>query len=170
MVVRLLLVLCFVLAPFQWMSAQVTLSKGNTTLGTVIQQIQKQTNYKFFYDDDIANTRISGVDVKNVSVSKALESLLAGKDISYTIDDKVVYLKKKNTTQKPVQQGERRKISGQVLDENGEPLIGAVVTVKGTGDRAVTDIDGNYTVFTTVANPVLETTYVGYQTSETAVH
>ena len=170
MVVRLLLVLCFVWAPFQWMSAQVTLSKGNTTLGTVIQQIQKQTNYKFFYDDDIANTRISGVDVKNVSVSKALESLLAGKDISYTIDDKVVYLKKKNTTQKPVQQGERRKISGQVLDENGEPLIGAVVTVKGTGDRAVTDIDGNYTVFTTVANPVLETTYVGYQTSETAVH
>lgn len=69
MVVRLLLVLCFVLAPFQWVGAQVTLSKGNTTLGTVIQQIQKQTNYKFFYDDDIANTRVSGVDVKNVSVS-----------------------------------------------------------------------------------------------------
>ena len=100
MVAQLLLALILVFAPFQWVSAQVTLSKGNTTLGTVIQQIQKQTNYKFFYDDDIANTRVGGVDVKNVSVSKALESLLAGKDISYTIDGKVVYLKKKAAQQK----------------------------------------------------------------------
>ena len=166
-VARLLLVLFFVFVPL-WMNAQVTLSKGNTTLGAVIQQIQKQTNYKFFYDDDIANTRVAGVDVKNVSVSKALESLLAGKGISYTIDDKVVYLKKA-PAQKPVQKGERHKITGQVLDENGEPMIGAVVAVKGTNDRAVTDLDGNYTVYTNVTNPVLECSYVGYQPKEITV-
>ena len=36
------------------------------------------------------------------------------------------------------------KVKGQVTDVNGEPIIGATVTLKGTNKRAVTDLDGNY--------------------------
>ena len=45
-VVKMLLISLFVFAPFQWVGAQVTLNKGNTTLGAVINQIQKQTKDK----------------------------------------------------------------------------------------------------------------------------
>ena len=38
------------------------------------------------------------------------------------------------------------KITGQVVDETGEPMIGVTVTVKGTQIAAVTDLDGNFSL------------------------
>ena len=60
-------------------------------------------------------------------------------------------------------------ITGQVLDETGEPMIGVTVGVKGTKDIAVTDIDGRYTIVTEAADPVLIFTYIGYKDKEIAV-
>ena len=175
-VVKMLVISLFVFAPFQWVGAQVTLNKGNTTLGAVINQIQKQTKYKFFYDDEIAATKVAVVSVKNASVQNALNSVLRNHDITYTIEDNVVYLKKgvkKSVKAAPAttaQQGEPKKaIKGTILDENGDPMIGAVVEVKGTNDKAITDIDGNYTVYTSDPNPVVSVSYLGYKTKEVAV-
>lgn len=63
----------------------------------------------------------------------------------------------------------KRKISGQLLDEQGEPLIGASVSVKGTSEKAITDLDGNYTIMTGEEAPVLVFSYMGYQTKEVAL-
>ncbi|MGI6232340.1 MAG: SusC/RagA family TonB-linked outer membrane protein, partial [Prevotella sp.] len=55
-----------------------------------------------------------------------------------------------------------RKVTGQVLDEQGEPLIGASISVGGkTG--AVTDLDGNFTLLDVPANATITVTYVGYK-------
>ena len=43
-----------------------------------------------------------------------------------------------------VQQANVKQVSGQVLDENGEPIIGATVTLKGTKTAVPTDVDGNF--------------------------
>ncbi len=59
-------------------------------------------------------------------------------------------------------------VKGQVVDQNGEPLIGATVKVKGAANGAVTDIDGNFQV-TASANDVLTVSYVGYKDREIAV-
>ena len=40
----------------------------------------------------------------------------------------------------------QNKVSGTVIDENGEPVIGATVTVVGTKTATVTDLDGNYSI------------------------
>lgn len=37
-------------------------------------------------------------------------------------------------------------VKGQVLDNNGDPIIGATVKVEGTKNAAVTDLDGNFTL------------------------
>ncbi|MBK9491761.1 MAG: carboxypeptidase-like regulatory domain-containing protein [Haliscomenobacter sp.] len=42
--------------------------------------------------------------------------------------------------------GRTQLIRGRILDDNGEPLIGAAVLVKGTSIGAVTDIDGYYSL------------------------
>ncbi len=63
----------------------------------------------------------------------------------------------------------KKKISGQLLDEQGEPLIGASIAVKGTDERAITDIDGNYTLMTAEDNPTLVFSYMGFQTKEVAL-
>lgn len=57
----------------------------------------------------------------------------------------------------------QRKITGRVMDSNGELLIGVNVMELGTANGAVTDINGTYVVNTTSKNPVLKFTYVGFK-------
>ena len=69
----------------------------------------------------------------------------------------------KDNTQKP-----KKEIRGKILDEQGEPLIGASVVVRGTTDRGLADLDGNYRLTTSETAPVLVFTYMGYRTKEVA--
>ena len=60
-------------------------------------------------------------------------------------------------------------VTGQVVDQDGEPLIGATVAVKGASGGSVTDIDGNFRLETT-RNATLVVSYVGYKDLEVAVN
>lgn len=61
-------------------------------------------------------------------------------------------------------------IKGTVVDENGEPVIGANVLVKGTTNGTITDMDGNYVInVENMKNVVLQVSYVGYNSIEEAV-
>lgn len=62
-----------------------------------------------------------------------------------------------------------RQIKGVVYDDQGEPLIGATVMIKGTKNGIATDIDGNFKLTTTEKNPVLQVSYVGCKSEEVAV-
>ena len=60
-----------------------------------------------------------------------------------------------------VEQANEKTVGGQVLDENGEPVIGATVTVKGTKTAVVTDVDGKFSL-KVPAGSTLVITYLGY--------
>lgn len=64
------------------------------------------------------------------------------------------------------QADERHSVTGTVLDEFNEPLIGATVKVKGTTEGMLTDMDGRFAISTSVAKPVLIVSYMGYDTQE----
>ena len=53
-------------------------------------------------------------------------------------------------------------VKGQVLDNNGDPIIGATVKVEGTKNATVTDLDGNFTL-NNVTGKKLQVSYIGYQ-------
>lgn len=53
-------------------------------------------------------------------------------------------------------------VAGVVVDENGEPLIGATVAVLGTGVTTATDVDGRFTLPMPTGDCMLQFTYVGY--------
>ena len=57
-------------------------------------------------------------------------------------------------------------IKGVVLEESGEPVIGASIQIKGTGQGTVTDIDGNFSLTVPVGTNVLVVSYVGLKTLE----
>ncbi len=60
-------------------------------------------------------------------------------------------------------------ISGSVVDDTGEPLIGVNIQVKGTSKGTATDFEGNFTLDDIDENAVLLVSYIGYQTQEVAV-
>ena len=165
---RALLVLFFMTVSVQWTFAQLNLNVSRTTLGTVIEQIKSQSKYQFFYDDKLATMAVENVKVKNASIEDALNAILKGKNISFKVEDNIVYLSEKSAApQEGNQQGKERTITGQVSDDMG-PLIGVNVLIKGTSIGCITDLDGNFTLTTTEANPVVQFSYVGYKPQEIA--
>ncbi|WP_047787936.1 TonB-dependent receptor [Tenacibaculum mesophilum] len=59
---------------------------------------------------------------------------------------------------------QERNISGTVLDNNNEPLVGVNIIVKGTKNGVQTDIDGNFTLSNTKGELTLIVSYVGFKT------
>ena len=59
-----------------------------------------------------------------------------------------------------------RRVTGTVIDENGESVIGANILVKGTSEGVITDIEGKFTLTMPSGKNVLEISYVGYKTIE----
>ena len=66
-------------------------------------------------------------------------------------------------------QGGTRTVSGTVLDEASEPLIGASVIAQGSTAGAATDIDGNFKIVVSQNVKNLEITYVGYEKAVVAI-
>ena len=64
---------------------------------------------------------------------------------------------------------QQKLIKGQVVDEMGEPIIGANVVIKGTTNGTITDIDGNYTLDVPVS-AILQISYIGYLTQDVPVN
>ncbi|MDR0575862.1 MAG: TonB-dependent receptor [Tannerella sp.] len=62
-----------------------------------------------------------------------------------------------------------KSVTGTVVDSEGEAVIGASVTVVGTVNGVITDIDGNFSLTNVAANAKLKISYVGYVTQEIAV-
>ena len=102
--------------------------------------------------------------MKNAELSVALDKLLAGTNTSYEIRSKRIYFVKKNRApQQKKKEIKDLKVTGKVLDENGEPVIGANVMVDGKkGVGVISDIDGNFTLHV-ASNGVLNVSYIGYK-------
>ena len=66
-------------------------------------------------------------------------------------------------TANPQEVQQTRNVTGQVLDENGEPMIGVSVLVKGTQVGAITDFDGNFKLNAPDGAKELQLTYMGYK-------
>lgn len=79
---RALLLSAFFATPSQFALAQLNIALSNPQLGTVIKQIQSQSQYEFFYDDDLTNLPVSSINVKDASVEEVLNAALAGKGIN----------------------------------------------------------------------------------------
>src|SRR5690625_4995543 len=60
-------------------------------------------------------------------------------------------------------------VSGTIMDQDGEPLIGVNIQVKGSNKGTSTDFDGNFTLEDIDENAVLVVSYIGYQTQEVVV-
>ena len=57
-------------------------------------------------------------------------------------------------------------VTGHVADVRGEDIIGANVTVKGTSNGTITDIDGNFTINVDDKNGTLAVSFIGYKTKD----
>ena len=129
-------------------SAQIislNITKG--TITEVFKAIEDQSEYKFFYNDNQINlNKRVDVNIHEESIEQVLNNVFRGTDITYKIVKNHVVLTNKTMkdTELPSTNQNRKRLTGQVVGQDGEPLIGVNVVVKGTTIGSMTDMDGNY--------------------------
>lgn len=64
----------------------------------------------------------------------------------------------------------QNKVSGTVVDQKGEPIIGASVIIQGTTQGSVTDLDGHFTIPNVPAKGTIVVSYIGFKTQHVAVN
>lgn len=139
----------------------------NATVEQAIDRIEKETGYAFlFTDQTIDVSRKVSLRVTQGDISQLLAQLFNSQDVEYTIVDKQIILKKKTASPAAAQQ--KRIVSGTVTDATGEAVIGANITVKGTTDGTVTDLDGRFTLEVPAGGTLL-VSYIGYLSKEVPV-
>lgn len=146
--------------------AQISLSVQNKPIRDIMKEIEKQSDYRFFYSNDYpALTMQKSINVKDEKIEKVLDQLTLHTNLAYILkaDKQIVLTEKGNVSQQ-----KKNKVTGIVKDANGEPVIGANVMVKGQSIGTITDIDGRF-VLDAPANAVLQITYIGYVADEVKV-
>ncbi|MCC6286818.1 MAG: SusC/RagA family TonB-linked outer membrane protein [Chitinophagaceae bacterium] len=154
-------------------SQTVSLSEKNISLEKVFKEIKKQTNYDFWYEGKlIKQAKRIDIHAINAPLEQVLNICFQNQPLTYTIIEKTVVVKPKpavipgteNTVPAPPIE-----IRGIITGENGKPLDGASVKLKGTDKGTVTDAQGNFSLQIPDDGGMLVISYIGYETIETRV-
>lgn len=145
------------------LSAQISISVKNQTIRQIIPQLEKASGYNFFFGNDLPdlNTK-KDLSVKDASLESVLDNLLDNTSISYQIKGKnqVVLVRGSKQIVSGSSKSSKR-ITGIVLDEAGEPVVGANIIIRGTNNGVITDLDGNF-ILDTPEGATLQISYIGY--------
>jgi TonB-linked SusC/RagA family outer membrane protein len=175
--------ICFILLfvfSFQLMAlnteaqeAVIELKTNSMTVGQLIEEIEKQTDYLVVYSNrEVDANRKVDVQRKSDKVSSYLDEAFAGTDIGYDFENNYIVLMKKtnrnaSTIAKMIRSAQQqgKTITGKVVDVYGEPVIGANIIEVGTTNGTVTDIDGNFSL-KVADNATIRVSYIGYVEQE----
>lgn len=164
------ILLSVLLAPATVFAAQgqIVVRGKSLTLKQVILQIEKNSDYTFFYKTiDLKQTEKLDIDCEG-NIEEVLATVFKNSRVQYMIKGNEIILKsedapKASPTASVAQQKARKvTVKGVVKDETGEAVIGASVVEKGNaGNGTVTNVNGEYTL-TVLPEAELIVSYIGY--------
>ena len=155
--------LCPQLLPAQQTRSGVHLTR--TTVDEVMNYIEEHSDYTFLYNDKtVDRTRRVSVDNAAGDIRAILDAVFAGTDVRYDIRDNQIILSEKRPQK---QAGRDDMIAGRVTDQNGVPLAGVSILVKGSARGTTTDVSGRF-VLRIEPGDVLVASYLGYESVEVA--
>ncbi len=163
------LAMVLLLGSAQLASAQnITLNFDRTPLKTVLNEIQKQVDYTFVYNDQqVGADKPVTIHVQNAGLTAVLDQMLKPLNINYKILDKQIALSPAATTAQ--QQGQSARgavmLKGRITDQDGLPVAGAAIQNLTEKTYAITDVNGNYTLAVKdPRNSTIEVTFLGMDT------
>lgn len=148
--------------------SQVTLSEKNAPLQKVLKKIQQQTGYDFLCPQDLLEKAGTvTVMLKDASLEEALTTIFRDKSLQYSIVDRTIVIREETLPRAlppplpappvPID------VAGRITDEEGNPLFGATVSVKGANIATRTDAGGFFTLKGVQENATLEISFIGYE-------
>lgn len=141
---------------------RINLSVENVSLKDALKKIESQSKYTFFYNDSKINMNQKvSFNAVNETVSAVLDKVLT--NCTYQLqDDRIILIpnkKKESTLSIPI------KISGIVIDKDGNPIPGAFVKIVESAKGTICGMDGKYTLDIPSGGARLEVGFIDYETS-----
>ncbi|MGP1539832.1 SusC/RagA family TonB-linked outer membrane protein [Bacteroides pyogenes] len=146
-------------------NSKIIIQQKNITVIDALRAVERQSKMSINYSDSqLKGKEISHLNLKNVSVTTALDAILKRTSFSYQIQGNyIVIVEKKQATAQT-----DKNVQGKVIDENGEPLIGVNISINGSSTGTISDFDGNFTI-RAPENSMLKISYIGYTTQMVSV-
>ena len=165
------LALCLSMSVSTFGQSQVIhLTQNKATVSSIIKAIEKQTQMSVDFSQNTINlNKTVSLKSKSESLGKLMAQILKDNgNLTYKIVDRhIIIVKADNQGAPAVQQGKGKyKVSGRVLDANGDPIIGASVIEEGTKNGTVTDVDGYFNLNSSKENPTLDISYIGFTSQQ----
>ena len=147
---------------------KVSLNLKDVSAEQVFREIKRQTKFDFVYNEEqCRNLGKMSVNVKDEPVDKVLNMLLLDKGFSWDLLEGGIILIKVQS--KSPEKKQEFKITGKVTDENGGPLPGVAVLIKGTTIGVATDADGVFSLVLPKDSVVLVFSFIGMETQQVTV-
>lgn len=159
--IALILVLNFQVLATGYSQTKVTLSLRSVTFKKVLAAIEKKTSYRFVFSErKIPAEKSININVEDQDALVVLDQLLDGTSFTYQkLQNDLIAIIPVGTSVSDV------KITGKVVDETDQPIIGATVKIKGANEGTTTDVNGVFSM-NVPDNAVLVITYLGYDAQE----
>ncbi|MCD0488620.1 SusC/RagA family TonB-linked outer membrane protein [Pedobacter sp. MC2016-14] len=156
---------------------QVSLSKNNIMLSDVFEEIYKQTGYTVVWNSDQLDDAFR-MDVKfdKSPLKEVIAYCLIGKNLAFEIRDNTIIIraapepKKRSFIERLTASLSAIDVHGHVYDDQGKPLVGATVAIKGTRQSVKTVENGGFILLNVSEKAVLTVSFVGYKTSDFALN
>ena len=149
---------------------RLTMNLGETNLKEVFNEIQRQTQKTVVYNNERLDLdRVIEADFNDEALEDILDKVLSGSGMGYKFTNDYIVIVPQEEPALP-QAVEEQVIQGVVKDENGQPLPGVTVLLKGTTLGTATDAEGKWKLVLpgNVQNPVFVFSFVGMETQEIA--
>lgn len=138
------------------------------TVKQVLSYIEANSDYVILYSKDLleALDKQVSIPLDGEKVEKILEKLASAANLECKINGRQVVVAPKAVAGQAPQQSGNVKVTGQIIDEKGESIPGANISVKGqSGKGTVSDMDGNFTL-NVPRGSVLVVSFVGFVSTE----
>ena len=152
----------------------VNVNLENVNLEQAFNEIGNETDFHFAYNNDIINKRKKITkSFRNESLASVLREIALENGLSFKRINKNIYVTKakiatNNKVEELVQEVVQIRITGNVKGDDGEPLPGVSILIKGTSSGTTTDFDGNYSINVTEGS-ILQFSYIGFLKQEVEV-
>ncbi len=173
LVTTLLLVMMLLpTAVFAQGGGNINIDVKDKPLKEVFAQIEDDYGYRFIFRNDAVDLgRKVTVSLQNATIAAVLDRILDSRT-GYQVRNRQITVWNKP---EPAPASERTptapkdtKVSGKIRDDNGEPVVGAFVQVKGTQNGVTSDLDGNWSITVTDPDAVLVFSCLGFRDVEMA--
>ena len=145
-----------------------SVKQNSKSVSEVLKYIETHSDYMFVYAEG-ANRQLDkriNITLSGNNVDAILADMCAKAKLDYRIFGRQVTLFPKGKMPKNLEA--TTMVKGTVVDNSGEPLVGAAVVVKGAGEGTMTDLDGNF-MLPASKGQQLEISYVGFATKDVTV-